>query len=164
VYQFEAEEIMTASGRRSNSDLLKPEKTGVETDQRGWIRVNKYLETSKLGIWALGDATGKHMFRHIANYEANIVSNNMFEDEKIENDEHAFPYAVFTHPQVAGMGLKEAEALAGGHKILVGRARYICYIISIQYEKPHEDLAKAPAWPCLNFPTRANEARAFPGL
>ncbi|WP_348304865.1 dihydrolipoyl dehydrogenase [Methanothrix sp.] len=124
VYRFEAEEVMIASGRRSNSDLLKPEKTGVETDQRGWIKVNKYLETTKPGIWALGDATGKHMFRHTANYEADIVSNNMFEDEKKENDEHAFPHAVFTHPQVAGVGLKEEEALAGGHKILVGRARY----------------------------------------
>jgi dihydrolipoamide dehydrogenase len=124
VYQFEAEEIMVASGRRSNSDLLKPEKTGVETDQHGWIKVNKYLETTKPGIWALGDATGKHMFRHTANYEADIVSNNMFEDEKKENDEHAFPHAVFTHPQVAGVGLKEEEAQAGGHKILVGRARY----------------------------------------
>ena len=64
------------------------------------------------------------MFRHTANYEADIVSNNMFEDEKKENDEHAFPHAVFTHPQVAGVGLKEEEALAGGHKIQVGRARY----------------------------------------
>ncbi|VVB65128.1 Dihydrolipoyl dehydrogenase [uncultured archaeon] len=124
VYQFEAEEIMVASGRRPNSDLLKFERTGVETDQRGWIKVNKYLETTKPRIWALGDATGKHMFRHTANYEADIVSNNMFDDDKKENDEHAFPHAVFTHPQVAGVGLKEAEALASGHKILVGRARY----------------------------------------
>ena len=124
VYQFEAEEIMVASGRRPNSDLLKLERTGVETDQRGWIKVNNYLETTKLRIWALGDATGKHMFRHTANYEADIVSNNMFNDDKKENDEHAFPHSIFTHPQVAGVGLKEAEALADGHKILVGRAKY----------------------------------------
>lgn len=124
VYKFGAEEIMVASGRQSNSDLLKPEETGVEVDSRGWIKVNKYLETTKPGIWALGDATGKHMFRHTANYEADIASNNMFREEKRENDEHAFPHAVFTHPQVAGVGLKEAEALAAGHKILVGRARY----------------------------------------
>jgi dihydrolipoamide dehydrogenase len=124
VYGFEADEILVASGRMSNSDLLEPEKTGVEVDQHGWIVVNKYLETTKPGIWALGDATGKHMFRHTANYEAQIVANNMFEEEKRENDEHAYPHAIFTHPQVAGVGLKETEALAAGYKILVGRARY----------------------------------------
>jgi dihydrolipoamide dehydrogenase len=124
VYRLEAEEIMVASGRRPNSDLLKLERTGVETDQRGWIKVNNYLETTKLRIWALGDVTGKHMFRHTANYEADIVSNNMFDNDKKENDEHAFPHSIFTHPQVAGVGLKEAEALADGHKILVGRAKY----------------------------------------
>lgn len=124
VYEFEAEEIMVASGRRSNSDLLHPERTGVEIDEHGWIVVNEYLETTKQGIWALGDATGKHMFRHTANYEAEVVSANMFDEEKRVNDEHAFPHAVFTHPQVAGVGLKESEALASGYKILVGRAKY----------------------------------------
>ncbi len=124
VYEFEAEEIMVASGRRSNSDLLHPERTGVKINERGWIVVNEYLETTKQGIWALGDATGKHMFRHTANYEAEVVSANMFDEEKKVNDEHAFPHAVFTHPQVAGVGLKESEALASGYKILVGRAKY----------------------------------------
>ena len=68
--RFEAGEILLALGRRPNSDLLKPEKTGVETDSRGWIIVDKYLETNIPGIWALGDATGKDMFRHAANFEA----------------------------------------------------------------------------------------------
>jgi dihydrolipoamide dehydrogenase len=124
VYRFEADEILVASGRMSNSDLFKPEKTGVKTDQHGWIKVNDYLETTKPGICAIGDALGKHMFRHTANYEADVVSHNMFEEEKQINDQHAVPHAVFTHPQVAGVGLTEAEAMAAGYKILVGRARY----------------------------------------
>ena len=49
IYEFEADEILLAAGRRSNSDLLHPEKTGVETDEHGWIKVNEYLETSKKG-------------------------------------------------------------------------------------------------------------------
>lgn len=127
--QFEADEILLAAGRRSNSDLLKPEKTEVETDEHGWIKVNEFLETTKKDIWALGDAIGKHMFRHTANYEAEVVSHNILQVKKKEDREaadfHAVPHAVFTHPQVAGVGLKEAEAIAAGHKILVGRASYM---------------------------------------
>ena len=122
--QFEAEEILVASGRISNSDALKPEKTGVEIDKKGWIKVNEYLETSKPGIWALGDAIGKHMFKHTANYEADIVWHNITSTEKEKADFHAVPHAVFTYPQVGAVGLIEAEARAKGKNIMVGRARY----------------------------------------
>ncbi len=128
IYSFEADEILVATGRRPNSDSLKPEKTGVETDEHGWIKVNDYLETTKSGIWAIGDAIGKYMFRHTANYEAEVVAHNLFiaknKDKKAKADFHAVPHAVFTHPLVAGVGMKEAEAAAAGYKILVGRARY----------------------------------------
>lgn len=123
--RVEAEEIMVASGRRSNSDLLKPEKTGVQTDKKGFIIVDKYLQTSKPGIFALGDATGKYMFRHTANYEAEVVSANMLKNGEWEADFHAVPHAVFTHPQIGAVGMTEAEALAAGKQIMVGRARYI---------------------------------------
>jgi len=53
-----AEEILMAVGRRSNADLLKVENTGVETNERGWIDTNQYLETSKKNIWCIGDANG----------------------------------------------------------------------------------------------------------
>ncbi len=124
TYEFRAHEIMLAVGRRSNSDLLKPEKTGVETDEHGWIKVNEYLETTKPGIWALGDATGKYMFRHTANYESDVVWTNAFTDHKHPADYHAVPHAVFGYPQVAGVGMTEEEAQAAGHEILVGRAGY----------------------------------------
>lgn len=121
---FEADEILVALGRRSNADLLKPEKAGIEVDRKGWIKVNRYLETNVPGIWAIGDAIGKYMFRHTANYHAEIVYQNMFEDHKAEVDEHAVPHAVFTHPQVGHVGMTEADARAAGIKIMVGRAKY----------------------------------------
>jgi mycothione reductase len=128
IYSFEAEEILVATGRRSNADILKPERTGVETDEHGWIKVNEYLETTKPGIWAIGDAIGRHMFRHTANYESDVVSHNIFKAQSREEMEkaefYAVPHAVFTHPLVAGVGLKEAEAQALGYKVLIGRARY----------------------------------------
>ncbi|HEM61023.1 MAG TPA: dihydrolipoyl dehydrogenase, partial [Chloroflexi bacterium] len=119
------EEVLLAAGVRSNADLLKPEKTGVETDEKGWIKVNPYLETTKESIWALGDATGKFMFRHTANYESELVWINAFTDHRHEVDYHAVPHAVYGHPQVAGVGLTEEKAQDLGYEILVGRASYL---------------------------------------
>jgi dihydrolipoamide dehydrogenase len=124
IKRFRAEEIMIAAGRRSNADLLKPEKTGVETDRRGYIVVNEYLETSKPRIWAFGDAIGKHMFKHVANYEAGVAWNNFTNQYKEAVDYFAVPYAVFTHPQVAGVGMTEQQAVDAGHDILIGSYEY----------------------------------------
>jgi dihydrolipoamide dehydrogenase len=122
--RFEADELLVATGRTSNADLLKPEVAGVETDKKGWVKVDKYLETTRPGIYALGDATGRYMFKHTANYEADIVSYNMLRNKKRIFDTHAVPHAVFTHPQVGVVGMTEAEAIRAGKDILVGRARY----------------------------------------
>ena len=119
---FPAETLLIAAGRVPNSDILKPERTGVELDKRGYVKVNEYLETRQKNIWAFGDAIGKQMFKHVANYEAEIAWHNALHDHKVEVDYSAAPHAVFTHPQVASVGLKEAEAKQQGHKILVGKA------------------------------------------
>lgn len=122
--EFSAQTLLVAAGRVPNSDLLKVQKTGVELDSRGFIKVNDYLETRKKNVWAFGDAIGKRMFKHVANFEAQIAWHNAFHDHKVKVDYSAAPHAVFTHPQVASVGLKEAEARRQGHKILVGVAEY----------------------------------------
>jgi dihydrolipoamide dehydrogenase len=86
--------------------------------------VNEYLETGKKNIWAFGDAIGKEMFKHVANYEAEVAWHNAVHEHKVKVDYSAAPHAVFTHPQVASVGLKEAEAKQKGFKILVGKAYY----------------------------------------
>jgi dihydrolipoamide dehydrogenase len=123
-YEIRAQEIMVAAGRISNADLLKPERSGVKTDEQGWIVVNEYLETSKEGIWALGDATGRYMFRHTANEEADIVWTNAFGEHKHEMRYQGIPHAVFTYPQVAAVGMGEEEARRSVKKLLVGHAHY----------------------------------------
>ena len=122
--EFSAEALLIAAGRTPNSDILKPEKTGVELDERGYVKVNEYLETGKKNIWAFGDAIGKQMFKHVANYEAEVAWHNALHDHKVKMDYSAAPHAVFTHPQIASVGLKEAEAKQQGYKILVGKAFY----------------------------------------
>jgi mycothione reductase len=128
IYKSQSDEILLAAGRRPNSDILKPETTGVEVDQHGWIKVNEHLETAKRDIWALGDAIGKHMFRHTAKYESDVVLYNILRARKLEDrkrvDFHAVPHAVFTNPQVAAVGFRESEALDAGYKVLAGRAKY----------------------------------------
>ncbi len=121
--EFSAEEILVAAGRASYSRLLKPGKSGVETDSKGWIKVNEHLETTKPKIWAFGDAIGKHLFKHVANYESQVVYYNAFTDEKMEVDYHAVPSAVFTYPEVASVGMKQSEA-EKEHDILVGTYLY----------------------------------------
>jgi mycothione reductase len=124
VRELSAEALLVAAGRVPNSDLLKPEKTGVELDKRGYIKVNEYLETRKKNIFAFGDAIGKQMFKHVANYEAQVAWHNSMHDHKVKADYTAAPHAVFTNPQVASVGMKQAEAKRAGHKILVGKAYY----------------------------------------
>jgi mycothione reductase len=125
--EFTAERIMIATGRRSNADILRVEQTGVAIDARSFITVNEYLETSKENIWAFGDAIGKEMFRHVANREALVAWHNSVSaeaGEKVKMDYRAIPHAVFSHPQIASVGLTEAEAKQDGHAILVGHAHY----------------------------------------
>jgi dihydrolipoamide dehydrogenase len=124
VKELSAEALLLAAGRVPNSDLLKPEKTGVELDKRGYIKVNEYLETEKKNIFAFGDAIGKQMFKHVANYEAQVAWHNSMHDHKVKADYTAAPHAVFTNPQVASVGMKQAEAKKAGYKILVGKAYY----------------------------------------
>jgi dihydrolipoamide dehydrogenase len=118
-----AEQIFVAAGRKSNADLLKVENTGVHTDAQGYIQANEYLETSKENIWAFGDAIGKAMFKHVANEEAAVAWRNAFHEKKTKMDYQTIPYAVFTYPEIAAVGMTEAEAKKH-HEILVGTARY----------------------------------------
>jgi len=124
--EITADEILVATGRRSNSDILHPERAGIETDREGWIVTNEFLETSQPGIWALGDATGKFPFKHKANYDAQIVYYNAVLKRGVKADYHAVPHAVFTHPEVASVGMLEKEAVRqfGEDSVLIGNHRY----------------------------------------
>lgn len=124
--ELQAEEIFVAAGRRSNADLLAAEKAGVEINEHGWIKTNKFLETSKQNIWCFGDANGLYQFRHKANYEADICANNIFgpPDQKQEVDYSVVPWAIFSSPQIGHVGMTQEEAIAKGHEIFVAVNNY----------------------------------------
>lgn len=112
--------LLVATGRRPNSDDLGLEKAGVETDARGYIKVNSRLETTVPGIWALGDVKGGPAFTHISYNDYQIIYGNLIEGKKLSIEHRYVPYAVFTDPQLGRVGLTEQEARASGRKLKIG--------------------------------------------
>jgi mycothione reductase len=125
-FSVEAEEILVAAERGPTNDILKPEKGGVRTTKEGWIEVNEFLETSQPNVWALGDSHGKYLFRHVANYESEVLYENAVLKRKVRLDYHAIPSAVFSYPEVASVGLREKEAVKkyGESGVLIGFHRF----------------------------------------
>lgn len=121
-----ASAILLAAGRKSNADTLNVENTGVKTDDRGYIKVDDFFETSQKNIWAFGDILGISMFRHVANRQALITWHNAMHKEKMKMDFQSAPHAIFTSPQIASVGLTEEQAVKQFKpgEILIGRSRY----------------------------------------
>jgi len=124
--EFEAQEVLVASGRAPENDVLDAAKGGIELTDKGWIATNEFLETSQPNVWALGDANGKFLFKHKANYESYVVYYNAFQNQRIAADYHAVPHAVFTHPEVASVGIGEEQAVRenGRERVLIGFQRF----------------------------------------
>lgn len=120
---FTADRILIAVGRRSNADLLGVENAGIKLDKRGFIETNELLETSVKNIYAVGDANGRQMFTHVANREALIASENLLHDAGLKMSYDAVPHAVYSHPQIAAVGLTEEQARQS-HDILIARVPY----------------------------------------
>jgi mycothione reductase len=120
------DEILVATGRVPNTDILHPEKAGIKTDVQGWILVDEFLETSQPNVWAFGDANGKYLFKHVGNYESGIVYLNAILKEKVKADYHAVPHAVFSYPEIAGVGMGEQEAVEkyGKDRVVIGLKFY----------------------------------------
>ncbi len=143
VRKLEADEIFICAGRCSNSDLLKVDKCGIETEGNGWIKTNEYLETNVPDTWAIGDANGKYQFRHKANSEAEVCKRNIFgsREEKLKMDYSAVPWAIFTDPQVGHVGMTESEAIDKGRQIYRAIKNYssVAKGFAIGYHKNDED-------------------------
>jgi dihydrolipoamide dehydrogenase len=107
--EFYGDEILFATGRVPNTDSLEVEEAGIETTERGFIKTDEKMRTNIDGIYALGDIADNWMFKHSANHEAEIVFKNIVTGDQYEVDYPAMPHAVFTSPQIAGVGKTEQE-------------------------------------------------------
>jgi pyruvate/2-oxoglutarate dehydrogenase complex dihydrolipoamide dehydrogenase (E3) component len=112
--------ILAATGRRANTDELSLDKAGVQTDSRGYVKVNARLETTVPGIWALGDVKGGPAFTHISYNDYQIVYANLVESKNMTIENRYVPYSLFTDPQLGRVGMTEKEARATGRRLKIG--------------------------------------------
>lgn len=120
--RYELDELLVASGREPNTDLIDAAAGGLETHHNGRLMVDGYMATSVEGVFAIGDIANDWQLKHVANAEAKIVFGNLADPQNRKKmDYSAVPSAVFSHPQVASVGLTEEQAQAAGHSYRVGR-------------------------------------------
>ena len=120
-----SEGLLVATGVTPYSDTLALENTDIETDEHGFIKVNDHLETNTKNHYAFGDIIGRYLFRHNANFEGDYLFNNTIKEETKKPIVYPpMPHAVFTYPQVAGVGLKERDCIEQGIDIVVGKNQY----------------------------------------
>ena len=120
-----AQALLIATGITSNADTLDLINTDIELQPGNFIKVNEYLETNVAGIFAMGDCIGKYFFRHSVNFEGEYLFDYVFGGKpKIPVHYPPMPHAVFTHPQVAGVGATEEELKTKGIDYVIGLNPY----------------------------------------
>lgn len=112
--------LLVELGRTPDVDGLGLEQVGIEHGSKGVV-VDQLLRTTLPNVFAIGDAIGGWMFTHVATYEAPIAVANMLDGAEQRPDYRTIPRAIFTDPELAGVGLSEEEALAAGHEVEVRR-------------------------------------------
>jgi pyruvate/2-oxoglutarate dehydrogenase complex dihydrolipoamide dehydrogenase (E3) component len=103
-------EILVGAGRRANTEGLDLDAAGVALDEQGWVRVNGTGRTSAANVWACGDVTGRFPFSHMAEHEAKIVVRNVLFPGAQAIPYDVVPWCTFTDPELARVGMTEAEA------------------------------------------------------
>lgn len=122
---LDADALLVATGITPNSDTLQLQKTDIETDNKGFIAVNEYLETAVPGVYALGDVVGNYFFRHSVNFEGEYLLENLYQGKtSMPINYPPVPYAVFTGPQVAGVGKTEEDLQKEGIVYIKGVNHY----------------------------------------
>ena len=125
AFELSGDALLMATGIEPNSDMLNLEAAGVEVDRDGHIVVDDHLRTTAENIWALGDVAGNYFFRHSVNLEGEYLFRTVIQDPSDEPiDYGAMPHAVFSSPQVAGVGAKEEALKAEGKPYIVGFRPY----------------------------------------
>jgi len=121
-HELPIEAVFLAAGRIPNVQGMDLEKAGIEYSPRG-IATNEFLQTSQPHIYAVGDVATPAKFTHVAAYQAEVALDNISFDSKRKNDLSTLPWAIFTDPEMAHVGMSEAEAReAYGEEISVFRA------------------------------------------
>jgi mycothione reductase len=116
--------LLVAAGRRPNTDQLDVENAGIDTDDRGYVETNEFMETSAENVWAQGDIAGNYQFKHAADRETKYVEKNALDGQREAVDYSSMGHAIFTSPQVAATGKTEEDLRDAGREYVIGRCAY----------------------------------------
>tara|TARA_R110002072_G_scaffold66291_6_gene163461 strand:- start:2160 stop:3590 length:1431 start_codon:yes stop_codon:yes gene_type:complete len=111
---LEAQQVLLSAGRQANTHGLGLEEAGVALSANGGINIDDQMRTTKAGVYAAGDVTGRDQFVYMAAYGAKIAATNAMNDDSRSYDNSSMPAVVFTDPQIASVGLTESGAQAEG--------------------------------------------------
>ena len=110
---LEGTHLLVAGGRTPNTNGIGLEKAGVETTDRGHVKVNERLQSTAEGVWAIGDCAGSPQFTHISGNDFAVVRDNMAGGSRVTTGRQV-PFCMFTDPELARIGLNETEAKQRG--------------------------------------------------
>jgi pyruvate/2-oxoglutarate dehydrogenase complex dihydrolipoamide dehydrogenase (E3) component len=117
---FEGTDLLVAAGRKANTDGIGLDKTGVQLDERGYIKTNERLETTAENIWAMGDCAGSPQFTHVGYDDFSIVHANLNGGDRTTSN-RLIPFCMFTDPELARVGKNEVEARRDGIEYRVAK-------------------------------------------
>ena len=119
--QLEGSHLLSAIGRIPNTEALNAEAAGIALNDRGFIEVNEFLETSAPGVYAMGDIKGGPAFTHLSYDDYRVLHANLIGHDKATTRDRIVPYTVFMDPQLGRVGMTEREARAQGRAIKVAK-------------------------------------------
>lgn len=133
--KLEVDKLLVCVGRRPNSQGLDLDKAGVELDEKGFIRVNAQLRTSASHIFAIGDVAQAPLLAHKASKEG-LVAAAVIAGENEVMDVRAMPAAIFSDPEIATVGLTEAQAIEQGYQVKVGKFPFAASGRALSMDEP----------------------------
>lgn len=127
--------VLVSVGRKPNAEIPGLEKTGVKAGERGFIQVNKQLQTDDPSIYAIGDVVGEPMLAHKASHEGRVAV-EAIAGHKVAFEPNAIPAVVFTDPEVAWCGLTETQAQRENREIKVAKFPWAASGRAITLDRP----------------------------
>ncbi|MDQ3327823.1 MAG: mercuric reductase [Chloroflexota bacterium] len=134
--QITGSHLLAGVGRTPNTDVLNLEAAGVETDKKGYVRVNERLETSAPGVYALGDVKGGPAFTHVSYDDFRVLEANLLDGGDRTTTDRVIPYTVFIDPQLGRVGLSETQAREQGKKIRVAKIPMSSVARALETDEP----------------------------
>jgi dihydrolipoamide dehydrogenase len=120
----EVEKVVVSVGRRPLSDVLDLDGTGVEVDDRGFVKVDERCRTTAEGVWAVGDLIPTAQLAHVGFAEAIVAIRDLLGEDPVPVDYQRVPWCIYCHPEVAFAGLSEEAAKEAGHDVVTVKHRF----------------------------------------